>query len=194
MRRFVAAMAFALMLTAVNLAEAATPFTNEQIDKMFSITVQNPAAEDSSTLPIDSATFQRNFNAFMMNFINDVSSGEESKMLQEIFLLNNASVTEHDEGIVFSKNFLNRAAVVGLSDGGNFKVLNLFAAQLDDRDDALFNVLILQAFVRSISPDFDAMTLLRRAKKNPTAPIIHNGVNYTITKTDNLNIVTAVAE
>jgi len=192
LKKIFAAM-FALMLM-VGHVEAAD-FTPAQVDKIFELTVNNPAVAADAALPFDAATFQQNYNAFMMNFIVDVGTSEEISVLQKIFLLNGATVTLHDEGTVFTKNFLNRAAIVGLSDSnGRLKVLNLFAVQVEGRDDALFHALILQAFIRAVTPDFDSTSLLRAVKKNPAAPVVHNGISYTITRDENLNIVTAVAE
>ena len=188
MRKLCAVFAIILILTAGKSIEAAD-FTPEQVDKIFDITIQKGVDVENSALPFDTATFQMNFNAFMTDFISSVSNGEDFAAMQNALLINNPIISPRNEGTVFAKNFFNRVAVVGLSDvDGKLKVLNFFATQPEGRDDSLYHVLILQAFVKGISPDYDATTLLNDLKKNST--VIRNGVRYTISKDGDLNIVT----
>ncbi len=173
---------------------AAADLTAEQLDEIISRTAENSAAESGATLPVDAETFQKNFNAFVINFIRETDAGyTDASMMKRIFLLNDAKTFTRDGHQLFAKNFLNRALVVGLSDGGKCKVLNFFATHAENRDDALFNVLVLQAFVRGIAPEFDAMNMLAAAEKNPSATVIRDGVKYSVVTDGNTDIVTAVA-
>lgn len=195
MKNFFAALTVALILTVASfaeVAEAAATFTAEQSEQMISLTAELSAVENP--LPVDEMTFRRNFDDFIANFVREVDAGDDAAELQRLLSFNEPTVHIRDEGTVSVKNFFDRIAIVGLSDGENFKVLNLFATQLDGRDDALLNALILQAFVKSITPDFDSTSLLRAAKKNPKSPVTHGGVRYFISREGNLNIVTAIAE
>lgn len=191
---FLALLAATLIFANGNAADAAAPqITQEQFEQIVGRTVQSPAAASAATLNLNAATFQKNFNAFMTNFIGETSAKpEEAAQMAQIFTLNDAKTFNNGEKEIFTKSFLNRAVVIGLSDiGGNFKVLNFFAAQAEDRDDALFDVLILQAFVRGITPDFNAIDLLNAAKNNPDGSVIHGGVKYSVVNVDNLNVVSA---
>ncbi len=196
MKNFFVALTVALILSASNIAAAETAlFTEEQFDKIVAHTVANPAASEAATLNLDAATFQRNYNAFITNFIRETSAqGDDAAMMERIFLLNDAKTFENDSKQVFTKNFANRAVIIGFNEaGGNFKVLNFFATIAEDRDDALFNVLVLQGFLRGIDPTLNAGDLLNEAQKDPSKPVIRNGVQFSVATIENINIVTAVA-
>ncbi|MBE8952606.1 MAG: hypothetical protein SR1Q7_05620 [Quinella sp. 1Q7] len=196
MKNFFVALTVALILSASNIAAAETAlFTEEQFDKIVAHTVANPAASEAATLNLDAATFQRNYNAFITNFIRETSAqGDDAAMMERIFLLNDAKTFENDSKQVFTKNFANRAVIIGFNEaGGNFKVLNFFATIAEDRDDALFNVLVLQGFLRGIDPTLNAGDLLNEAQKDPSKPVIRNGVKFSVATIENINIITAVA-
>lgn len=196
---FLALFAFALIVAAEHsvYAAAAAQITKDQFEHMAANTLQSAAASADATLNIDAATFQRNFDAFVKNFIGETNANaQDAAHMAQIFTLNDAKTFDVEGKQLFAKNFLNRVMIIGVKDaGGNFKVLNFFAAQAEERDDALFDVLVLQAFVKGITPDFDAMDLLRTAKNDPDGAAIHNGVRFSVFNADNLNIVSAtVAE
>ena len=196
MKNFFVALTVALILSASNIAAAETAlFTEEQFDKIVAHTVANPAASEAATLNLDAATFQRNYNAFITNFIRETSAqGDDAAMMERIFLLNDAKTFENDSKQIFTKNFANRAVIIGFNEaGGNFKVLNFFATIAEDRDDALFNVLVLQGFLRGIDPTLNAGDLLNEAQKDPSKPVIRNGVKFSVATIENINIITAVA-
>ena len=193
MKKFFAAMMFALIFFGGNFVEAAAPFTAEQSEKIISMTAEISSATEKN-LPVDEMTFRRKFNDFIINFILELNAGNDAAEMERLLTINDTNISVREEGSVFMKNFFDRIAIVGISDGGNFRALNLFATQLNSRDDALINALILQAFVKGITPDFDSTSLLRASKKNPTAPVIRDGVRYYISRDENLNIVTAVAD
>lgn len=196
MKNFFVALTVALILSASNIATAETAlFTEEQFDKIVAHTVANPAASEAATLNLDAATFQRNYNAFITNFIRETSAqGDDAAMMERIFLLNDAKTFENDSKQIFTKNFANRAVIIAFNEaGGNFKVLNFFATIAEDRDDALFNVLVLQGFLRGIDPTLNAGDLLNEAQKDPSKPVIRNGVKFSVATIENINIITAVA-
>ena len=194
MKKFFLALTVVLLVAVSNFAESA-PFTREQIEETISITVKNPDAAEDKSLPFDAATFQRNYRNYIANFVREPNAGADAAEAINFLSLDDAAYLTRDDKNLFAKDFLGRVSIVGLSDnGGNLKVLNFFAAVLEGRDDALLNVLILQAFVQGIAPDFDAMTLLNQAKKNPSAPVIRDGIKFSISTFNNMNIITAVAE
>lgn len=200
MRKFFVALTItltvALTLTLANFAEAAQ-FTQDQFEQMVTTTVQNPAAasKNTTTLPINVTTFQNNYNAFMTNFISQTNAtGEDATMMQKIFLITEPKIFTKDDETLFAQNFLNKSMIIGLSNNGsNFKVLTFFAVQSDEREDLMVNVLVLNAFVKGITPDYDSTALLDDIGKSSDATVVHNGVKYTVSKVGNLNVVTAVA-
>ncbi|MBO4780699.1 MAG: hypothetical protein J5497_08690 [Selenomonadaceae bacterium] len=196
MKKFCLALTIALILSISNFAAAATMFTAEQFDKIVALTIKNPAVTSNATLNLDAATFKQNYDNFITNFIKETSAvGEDAEMMRQVFLLNDVKTDEYGSNQIFAKNFLNRVVIVGLSEmNGNFKVLNFFAPIVEERDDALFNVLVLNAFICGINPDLDATALLDEASKNPSVPVICNGVKFSVATIENINIVTAVAQ
>lgn len=196
MKKFCLALTIALILSISNFADAATMFTAEQFDKIVAFTVKNPAVNSNATLNLNAATFKQNYDIFITNFIKETNAvGQDAAMMRQIFLLNDAKTYENGTNQIFAKNFLNRVVIVGLNEiGGNFKVLNFFATIAEERDDAMFNVLVLNAFIRGINPDLDATELLNEASKNPSEPVIRNGVKFSVATIENINIVTAVAQ
>lgn len=196
MKKFFVALIVALILSTGNIAAAATTlFTEDQFEKIVAHTVANPAADSAATLNVDAATFQRNYNAFITDFIRDTKAqGDDAAMMERIFMLSDAKTFENGSKQLFTKNFGNRVVIIGLNEsGGNFKVLNFFATLTEDRDDALFNVLVLQGFVRGIDPTLNAVDFLNEAQKDPSKPVIKNGVKFSIATIENINIITAVA-
>ena len=196
MKKFFVALTVALILSAGNIAAAATAlFTEDQLDKIVAHTVGNPAASNAATLNLDAATFQRNYNAFITNFIREAGAqGDDAAMMERIFTLNDAKTFENGSKQIFTKNFMNRVVIIGFNEsGGNFKVLNFFATLAEERDDALFNVMVLQGFVRGIDSNLNAVELLGELQKDPSKPVIRNGVQFSVATIDNINIVTAVA-
>ena len=196
MKKFFVALTVALILSAGNIAAAATAlFTEDQLDKIVAHTIGNPAASNAATLNLDAATFQRNYNAFITNFIREAGAqGDDAAMMERIFTLNDAKTFENGSKQIFTKNFMNRVVVIGFNEsGGNFKVLNFFATLAEERDDALFNVMVLQGFVRGIDSNLNAVELLGELQKDPSKPVIRNGVQFSVATIDNINIVTAVA-
>lgn len=192
MKKFFVALTFMLILTGNHFAEA-TEFTREQVARMIAITVNNPAAK-TSTLPFDTATFKQNYNDFMSNFIDGTSAGTDAFMMKKIFMLDDLKSAETDGGKIFAKNFLNKVVIIGLSNAKDkVTVLNIFAAPFEDKNDALFNVLVLQAFVAGITPGVDATALLEEINRSPTESAVHGGVKYSVNRQEGLNVVTAIA-
>ena len=193
MKKFLAALTLALIVASTNFVEAAE-FTSEQIKQMLTITIQNPAVTQNKMLKLNAETFRKNFNAFMVNFIKNVNAGTDSAMMRQFLAIDGADVSAKGDYTILGKNFGGKVMIIGLADNGkNFKVLNFFAARIENRDDALLYRLILDAFVKSISPDFDAKTLLDRFEKNHAAPVIHNGVKYSVAKSGDVDVIAATA-
>ena len=191
MKKIFIALMIALIVTSSSLVEAAE-FTGEQFNQMFTITAKNPAVNQNKTLKFNDETFRKNFNAFMINFIKQTNAGDDAAMIEKFLLIDGTAASPKGDYFVFGKNFGGKVVIIGLSEiGKNFKVLNFFAAKIENRDDALFYTLILNGFVKSISPDLDADTLLNKLKKNSV--VIRGGVKFSVTKSGDIDIITATA-
>lgn len=186
-------MTFIALLIITAQVEAAQ-FTQEQFDEMISITAQKSAAENK-ILALDAATFQKNFNAFMTNFIKESNAGDDTPMLEEIFLIREPMIVQTDAGNFLAKNFMNHVAIVGSVEAdGKLKALNFFSAPTENKNDMVITVLIFQAFTQGISPGLDVKALLGELEKNPSAPVIRNGIKFSTDNQGTMEIITAVAE
>lgn len=191
MKKFL--MTFIALLIITAQVEAAQ-FAQEQFDEMISITVQKSAAENK-ILALDAATFQKNFNAFMTNFIKESNAGDDTPMLEEIFLIREPMIVQTDAGNFLAKNFMNHVAIVGSVEAdGKLKALNFFSAPTENKNDMVITVLIFQAFTQGISPGLDVKALLGELEKNPSAPVIRNGIKFSTDNQGTMEIITAVAE
>ena len=194
MKKFLAAIIVGLIICAGIKVEAAE-FTQEQFNKMLSISTQTLNAENKN-LSLDAATFQKNFNDFMTNFIKETDAKDnDAKNLEEIFLIKEPMIVQTDAGDFLAKNFMNRVAIVGLLDAnGSLRNINFFTIQTQDKDEVMVPVLILEAFAKSISPDLSASALMEDFEKNKNAPIVKNGIKFSIATDENINFITSIAE
>ena len=194
MKKFFMSLLVGLIICAGIKVEAAE-FTQEQFNKMLSISTQTLNAENKN-LSLDAATFQKNFNDFMTNFIKETDAKDnDAKNLEEIFLIKEPMIVQTDAGNFLAKNFMNRVAIVGLLDAnGSLRNINFFTIQTQDKDEVMIPVLILEAFAKSISPDLSASALMEDFEKNKNAPIVKNGIKFSIATDENINFITSIAE
>lgn len=185
MKKFFVALTILLCLSGnVNAAQ----FTDEQLSEIFSDTAKNAAAP----LKLNVVAFKKNFNEFMSDFIKNMNAGDDADNLRDILLIGETNFVNVGKQKIFVQKFLDRIAIVGSVDAvGNFTALNLFAVQAENRNDMLVSVLILNAFVKGISPDLDAQALLTEAKENPV--VVKGDVKFSFATVDNLNKVSAAA-
>lgn len=194
MKKFFMSLLVGLIICAGIKVEAAE-FTQEQFNKMLSISTQTLNAENKN-LSLDAATFQKNFNDFITNFIKETDAKDnDAKNLEEIFLIKEPMIVQTDAGNFLAKNFMNRVAIVGLLDAnGSLRNINFFTIQTQDKDEVMIPVLILEAFAKSISPDLSASALMEDFEKNKNAPIVKNGIKFSIATDENINFITSIAE
>ena len=190
MKKFFTALFICLIICAGGKIEAAE-LTQEQFDQMFSITTQ--FSTENKTLNLEAPTFQKNFNDFMTKFIQESNAGDDTPTLEEIFLLREPLIVQTDNGNFLAKNFMNHVAIVGSVDpNGNLKVLNFFSAKPENKNDMVVTVLIFNAFVQGVSPQINIQELLADLEKNQSA--VRNGVKFSTSKQENMEIINAVAE
>ena len=193
MKKILTALIVGLIICASVKVEAAQ-FAEEQFSEMLSVTAQKSAAE-SKALALDTATFQKNFNAFMTTFIKESNAGDDTPTLEEIFLIREPLILQTDTGNFLAKDFMNRIAVVGsVEANGNLKTLNFFSTPAENKNEMVVTILVFQAFTQGISPELDVKELLGELEKNPGAPVTRSGVKFSVSKQGNLEVITAVAE
>lgn len=187
MKKFFVALTVMLCLTAdVNAAQ----FTNEQRNQMLSIAVQPSAG----SLKVDVATFRQNFNNFIANFAKGMNNGDEAAKFEQVFRIGEKDFVTNGQNILFAKSFLNTVAIVGsVDENGNFKTLNLFGAPIDDKNEAMIHSLVLNAFVKGISPELDAQSLLAESNNNPDAPIVKGDVKISFLSDGTLDVISVAA-
>lgn len=193
MKKFLTALIVLIICAGVRVEAA--EFTQEQFNKMLSISAQSLNA-DNKNLSFDAQTFQKNFNDFMTNFIKESNAkDDDAKNMEEIFLIKEPMIVQTDAGNFLARNFLNRIAIVGLVDeNGTLRNLIYFTTQTEDKNEAMVSVLVLEAFAKSISPDLSASTIMEDFEKNKNAPIVENGIKFSIATDENINFITAIAE
>lgn len=190
MKKFFTAL-FICLIICSNSKTYAAELTQEQFDKMFSMT--NQISTENKTLNLDAPTFQKNFNDFMTKFIKESNAGDDTPTLEEIFIIKEPIIVQTDNGNFLAKNFMNHVAIVGSVDpNGNLKVLNFFSAKPENKNDMVVTVLIFNAFVQGVSPQINIQDLLGELEKNQSA--VRNGVKFSTSKQENMEIITAVAE
>jgi len=183
---FVALTILLCMAGNVNAAQ----FTAEQGEKMLSITLQNSDAP----LKLDIATFQKNFDAFITQFVNETNAGDDAEAFRQSFLIGKPRLGSVDGRTIFLRNFMDMAAILGTVDAdGKIETINFFYPQIADQNDAMTYMLILQSFAKGISPDLDAQALIDEANKNPDGTFVKGNVKFTFKTLDNLNMVSAAA-
>lgn len=193
MKKILTALIVSLIICASVKVEAAQ-FAEEQFSEMLSVTAQKSAAE-SKALALDTATFQKNFNAFMTTFIKESNAGDDTPTLEEIFLIREPLILQTDTGNFLAKDFMNRIAVVGsVEANGNLKTLNFFSTPAENKNEMVVTILVFQAFTQGISPELDVKELLGELEKNPGAPVTRSGIKFSVSKQGNLEVITAVAE
>lgn len=189
MKKFFVALTILFAVTAANVSEAAQ-FTDEQRNQILSMTVQPSAA----ALAVDVGTFQKNFNDFMSGFIAQTNAGNDTAKMEQIFLIGEQNIVTNGQNVLFAKNFMNMVAIVGsLDESGHFKTLNLVGAAIDDKNEAMIRMLVLEAFVKGISPDLDAQTILTEAKEHSDAPVVKGNVKFSFVTLDNLDVISVTA-
>ena len=187
MKKFFVALTLLLCLTAdVNAAQ----FTDEQRNRILSMTVQPSAA----ALSVDVATFRQNFNNFMSGFIAQTNAGDNTAKLEQIFLIGEQSIVTNGQNVLFVKNFMNMVAIVGsLDENGHFKTLNLVGAAIDDKNEAMIHGLVLDAFVKGISPELNAQSLLSESNENPDTAVVKGDVKFSFATVEDLDVVSVAA-
>lgn len=194
MKKIFAAMTVALLLCGLTLAEA-VPFTRSQMDRIFLDAAQPP--ETSATLNLNAATLKEKFNGLVTPILREAMGTDDVSDMAHLFLIKDFTVFNKEDGDIYANIFGDyRVALVGLgeSGGGNFKTLSLYYTTPEERDESIFTIWLLSAFVKSIAPEVNPQTLMNElTAANSSGSVVEGGVKFSITDDGNLNILTATA-
>ena len=115
--------------------------------------------------------------------------------MAHLFLIKDYKIFSKPTGDIFANMFGDyRVAIVGTSaTGENFKVLNFYYTTPEEKDESIFTVWLLTAFVKSIAPEVNPQTLMNDlTAENSSGSVVAGGVKFSIASEDNLNILTAI--
>ena len=185
-------LAILLMMTA---QVEAVPFTREQMDRIF-LDVESSAS--TSTLNLNVETLKEKFNGQITPILQETMGTEDVSAMAHLFLIKEYKVFSKPDGDIFANIFGDyRVALVGLSepDGGNFKTLSLYYTTPEEKDDSIFTIWLLTAFVKSIAPEVDVEALMNElTAENSSGVAIKGDVKFSIAEDGNLNFLTATAQ
>ena len=192
MRKFLMA---ALILLIMTVQVEAVPFTREQVDRIF-LDVESNA--NTSTLKLNVETLKEQFNGQITPILQETMETEDVSAMAHLFLIKEYKVFSKPDGDIFANIFGDyRVALVGLSEpnGGNFKTLSLYYTTPEEKDDSIFTIWLLTAFVKSISPEVDVETLMNElTAENSSGIAIKGDIKFSIAEDGNLNFLTATAQ
>lgn len=191
MRKIFAAMLVALMLSGGTVE--AVPFTRAQLDRIFFDVEQVPA--NFPTLDLNAATLTEKFNGLVTPILQETMGTDDVSAMAHLFLIKDAKTFNKPDGDLFANIFGDyRVALIGWSEsGGNFKRLNLCYTTPEAKDESLFTVWLLTAFIKSLAPDADPQALMNAlTAENFSGSVVEGGVSFSIAEDGNLNVLTAV--
>ena len=193
MKKFLSTAIILLMLTAQ--VEAA-PFTREQLDKIFVDVEENFYRQDDLTLNLNVETLKEKFNGLVIPILQETMGTNDVSAMEHLFLIKDYKVFNKPSGDTFANIFGDyRVALVGVSEpnGGNFRALSLYYTTPEDKDDAIFTIWLMTAFVKSIAPEVNVQNLMNElTAENSSGSVIIDDIKFSITADGNLNVLTVM--
>ena len=192
MKKFLSTAIILLMLTAQ--VEAA-PFTREQLDKIFVDVEENFYRQDDLTLNLNVETLKEKFNGLLTPILKETMGTDDISAMEHLFLIKDYKVFSKPSGDTFANIFGDyRVALVGVSEpnGGNFRTLSLCYTTPEEKDDAIFTIWLMTAFVKSISPEINVQDLMNElTAENSSGTVIKGNMKFSIAAEGNLNVLSA---
>ena len=193
MKKFLSTAIILLMLTAQ--VEAA-PFTREQLDKIFVDVEENFYRPDDLTLNLNVETLKEKFNGLVIPILQETMGTNDVSAMEHLFLIKDYKVFNKPSGDTFANIFGDyRVALVGVSEpnGGNFRALSLYYTTPEEKDDAIFTIWLMTAFVKSIAPEVNVQDLMNElTAENSSGNVIIDDIKFSITADGNLNVLTVM--
>lgn len=188
-------MALTIFL-AISAQGEAVPFSREQVDRIF---IDIEAAESNSTLNLNVATLKDNFNAIITKILQQTMETNDVSAMEHLFLINDkdSKTFNKPDGDIFANIFGDyRVALVGACNpNGNFKILSLYYTTPEEKDESIFTIWLLTAFVKSFSPEIDVQALMNDlTAENSSGSTVKGNIKFSIAEDGNLNVLTATAQ
>lgn len=176
-----------LILTAATAQVEAVPITRTQLDKIF---VDVEQVQSHSTFDLTAETFKEKFNATITPILKDAMGTDNISDMEYLFLIKDYKII----GATFANMFGDYRVVIAgnCAADGKFKALNFCYTTPEERDESIFTVWQITAFVKSIAPDVDPQALMNElTAENSSGSAIQGGVKFSIAEDGNLNTLTA---
>lgn len=180
----------------------AAPFTEKQLDKIFTDVAKNPAAapKNSATLDLNIDTLKEKFNGIVVPFLKQYLELDDISAFEHKFVIEEYKIFQNAGGDTFVNVFNSEnpnVAIVGVAvpNGGNFKVLQCYYTT-PIYDYEIFAVQLgLVAFIHCVAPDVEVPTLMSElTAENSSGTVTKGNVKFSIAEDGNLNILTVVAK
>lgn len=184
-----------LVLLIMSAQVEAIPFSKDQLDRIF---IDVESAQSNSTLNLNVETLKTNFNGLITPILQETMQTNDVSAMAHLFLIKDYKIFSKPDGDTFANIFGDyRVALVGLTEpnNGNFKILSLYYTTPEERDESLFTVWFITAFVKSFSPEIDPQSLMNElTAENSPGSTVKSGVKFSISSESNLNVLTATAQ
>lgn len=185
-----------IALLIISAQVEAVPFSKDQFDRIF---IDVESYESTSSLNLNVQTLKNNFNGLITPILQNTMQTNDVSAMEHLFLINDkdSKVFSKPNGDIFANIFGDyRVALVGATNSnGNFKILSLYYTSPEEKDESLFTVWLLTAFVKSISPEIDPQSLMNElTAENSPGSTVKSGVKFSISSESNLNVLTATAQ
>ena len=194
LQRIFIALTILFCMTGGNVSEA-TPFTDNQFDRIFTGVTKNPAVDSSATFDLNVDTFKEKFNGYATPILKEITGLDDVSAMAHLFLIHDYKIFPMNGVDTFANTFGNVSiSIVGVTapDGGNFKILTCAYTSPEEEDEKLTAQIILEAFVRSVAPDVSAMELMNElTTENSSGSVVKGNVKFSISEDGNLNTLTA---
>lgn len=177
----------AVLLLFLSAQVEAVPFTRTQLDNIF-LNVENQ--QSSATFDLKPTTFQEKFNGIITPILKKAMETDDVTAVEYLFLIKDYKVI----GNTFANMFGDYRVMIvaNCSENGDFKALSFCFTTPEERDESLFTVLLISAFVECISPDLDPESLMNELTAGDSSgSVVKGDVKFDLTADNNLNILTA---
>ena len=164
----------------------ALPFNRTQLDKMF-LDVEQVQTE--STLVLNVESFKEKFNGLITPILKEAMATNDVSAMEHLFLIKDYKVI----GNIFANIFGDyRVAVIGnCAADGNFKVLSLYYTTPEEKDESIFTIWLMTAFVKSLAPEVNPQTLMSElTAENSSGSVVKDNLKFSIAEDGNLNVLT----
>ena len=191
MKKFLTALIVLLIFSA---QVEAVPFSREQTDRIF---LDVESAENAATLDLNVETLKGKFNGLVKPILQEAMGTEDVSAMEYLFLIKDYKIFSKPDGDLFANIFGDyRVALVGkCAADGNFKILSLYYTTPEEKDESIFTIWLLTAFVKSLSPDVDVEALMNElTAENSSGTAIKGDVKFSISADGNLNVLSATAK